>query len=220
MQKVAVIHTSPVSLNELKALFAELLPEVEMINIIDDSLLEEVKRNNGITPGIVSRMCLYGQAAQSMGEDLILNQCSSVGESADIVKQTVTCPLLKIDEPMAEEAVQLGTKIGVIATVGSTMKPSCNLIRTKARQAGKAVEMKEYLVAGALDILMKEKNQEKHNELVLKEIKKAEQECDVIVLAQGSMTVMLPYLEGISKPVLTSPRKAVERVKQMLAQQA
>ena len=57
MQKVAVIHTSPVSLNELKALFAELLPEVEMINIIDDSLLEEVKRNNGITPGIVSRMC-------------------------------------------------------------------------------------------------------------------------------------------------------------------
>lgn len=63
MQKVAVIHTSPVSLNELKALFAELLPEVEMINIIDDSLLEEVKRNNGITPGIIGRMCLYGQAA-------------------------------------------------------------------------------------------------------------------------------------------------------------
>ena len=163
MQKVAVIHTSPVSLNELKALFAELLPEMEMINIIDDSLLEEVKRNNGITPGIIGRMCLYGQAAQSMG---------------------------------------------------------VNLIRTKAEQAGKAVEIKEYLVAGALDILMKEKNQEKHNELVLKEIKKAEQECDVIVLAQGSMTVMLPYLEGISKPVLTSPRRAVERVKQMLAQQA
>ena len=44
MKKVAVIHTSPVSLNELKALFAEILPEVEMINIIDDSLLEEVKR--------------------------------------------------------------------------------------------------------------------------------------------------------------------------------
>lgn len=220
MQKVAVIHTSPVSLNELKALFAELLPEVEMINIIDDSLLEEVKRNNGITSAIIGRMCLYGQAAQSMGVDLILNQCSSVGESADLVKQTVTCPLLKIDEPMAEEAVRLGSRIGVIATVGSTMKPSCNLIRTKAEQVGKVVEIKEYLVAGALDILMKEKNQEKHNELVLKEIKKAEQECDVIVLAQGSMTVMLPYLEGISKPVLTSPRRAVERVKQMLAQQA
>ena len=95
-----------------------------------------------------------------------------------------------------------------------------DICSTKAEQAGKAVEIKEYLVAGALDILMKEKNQEKHNELVLKEIKKAEQECDVIVLAQGSMTVMLPYLEGISKPVLTSPRRAVERVKQMLAQQA
>ncbi len=40
-----------------------------MINIIDDSLLEEVKRNNGITPGIIGRMCLYGQAAQLMGVD-------------------------------------------------------------------------------------------------------------------------------------------------------
>ena len=73
---------------------------------------------------------------------------------------------------MAEEAVRLGARIGVIATVGSTMKPSCNLIRTQAARSGKTVEVREYLVAGALDILMKEKNQEKHNELVLKEIKK------------------------------------------------
>lgn len=216
MKKIVMIHTSPVSLNDLKALVKETMPEVELVNIIDDSLLEEVKTNNGVTPAIISRMMSYVQCADSLKPDLIFNQCSSVGEAFDIAKQGTSIPTLKIDEAMAEKAVSLGKKIAVIATVSSTMKPSCNLVRTKARLANKEVEVKEYLVNGALDILMKEKNVEKHNQLVLNEINKACEECDVVVLAQGSMTAILPYLNETSKPVLTSPKLAIERAKEML----
>lgn len=42
MKKVAVIHTFLYSVEDLKLLFDKYLPEVEMINIIDDSLLKEV----------------------------------------------------------------------------------------------------------------------------------------------------------------------------------
>lgn len=218
MKKIVMIHTSPVSLNDLKALATELLPGIELINIIDDSLLEEVKVHNGLTSAIISRMCTYVQVADAMKPDLIFNQCSSVGEAFDIAKKCTAVPTLKIDEAMAEKAVLLGHTVGVIATVASTMKPSCNLVRTKAAQAGRDVEVREYLVAGALDILMKEKNVDKHNALVLAEIKKAERVCDVIVLAQGSMTALLPCLSGCSKPVLSSPRLAMERVKEMLGE--
>ena len=83
-KKVAVVHTSLVSINELKALFAEILPDVTMYNIIDESLLAEVKANGGVTPGIQKRMNGYYVCADSLGVDLILNQCSSVGEAADI----------------------------------------------------------------------------------------------------------------------------------------
>ena len=218
MKKIVMIHTSPVSLNDLKALATELLPGIELINIIDDSLLEEVKVHNGLTSAIISRMCTSVQVADAMKPDLIFNQCSSVGEAFDIARKCTAVPTLKIDEAMAEKAVLLGHTVGVIATVASTMKPSCNLVRTKAAQAGRDVEVREYLVAGALDILMKEKNVDKHNALVLAEIKKAEQVCDVIVLAQGSMTALLPCLSGCSKPVLSSPRLAMERVKEMLGE--
>ena len=173
MKKIVMIHTSPVSLNDLKELVKEKMPEVELVNIIDDSLLEEVKGNGGLTPAIISRMMTYVQTAASLKPDLIFNQCSSVGEAFDIAKKCTDIPTLKIDEAMAEKAVSLGKKIAVIATVASTMKPSCNLVRTKAKEAGKEVEVKEYLVNGALDILMKEKNVEKHNQLVLNEINKA-----------------------------------------------
>ena len=213
--KAVLIHTSPVSLDELKSLFHEILPDVEMVNIIDDSLLEEVKRNGSITPQIISRMCSYVQVAKTLKPDIIFNQCSSVGEAFDIARTQAECLTLKIDEPMAEKAVSLGTRIGVVATVASTVKPSANLIRNTAKKLGREITVTEYLVDGALDMLMRGEK-DKHNELVIKEICKAEQENDVVVLAQGSMTAILPLLKETEKPMLTSPRLAVERVKDLL----
>ena len=213
--KVVLIHTSPVSLNDLKALFKEILPGVEMVNIIDDSLLEEVKKNGQINSNIISRMCSYVQVAKTLNPDLIFNQCSSVGEAFDIARKQASCKTLKIDEAMAEKAVMLGSRIGVVATVASTVAPSCRLVESKAKEVGKDVTVTRYLVDGALDILMSG-DVDKHNELVINAIRKAEEENDVVVLAQGSMTAILPLLGETKKPVLTSPRLAVERVKKEL----
>ena len=213
--KVVLIHTSPVSLNDLKALFKEIIPDVEMVNIIDDSLLNEVKTVGHINSEIISRMCSYVQVAKTLNPDLIFNQCSSVGEAFDIARSQATCKTLKIDEPMAEKAVSLGNKIGVVATVASTVRPSCNLIKKTAKKMNKNVTVNEYLVDGALDILMSG-DVDKHNELVIKSIRKAEAENDVVVLAQGSMTAILPLLGETTKPVLTSPRLAVEKIKELL----
>lgn len=121
-------------------------------------------------------MCKYFDNAQQLGTDLIFTQCSSVGEAALIAAQTVSVPLLRVDEAMAEKAVSLGKRIGVVATVGSTVKPSCNLIQEKAEAAGKEVEILPYLVDGALDVLMRE-GKEKHNALVMNTVKKCAAEC-------------------------------------------
>ena len=216
MKKVYIIQTSLVSQAELNALFAELVPDAKVHNLVDDSLLYDVMQNGGITPKVIARMCAYVKAAADNGADLIFNQCSSVGEAADIAAKLVSVPLLKVDSPMAEKAVALGTRIGVVATVQSTMQPSCNLIRAKAAEAGKSVDIVEYLVDGALAVLLKENDRAKHNAMVLDSVRRAEAQCDVIVLAQGSMTVLLPELTNIKKPVLTSPRLGVERARDLL----
>lgn len=67
MQKVAVIHTSPVSLNELKALFAELLPEVEMINIIDDSLWRKLSATMESRRGSLEECACMGRRRSRWG---------------------------------------------------------------------------------------------------------------------------------------------------------
>ena len=216
MKKIYIIHTSLVSHDDLQNLFHEIIPEAEIFNIVDDSLLHDVMANGGVNEKITGCVCYYFLAGDRNGADLIFNQCSSVGKAADVAKQLVSIPVVKVDEAMAEKAVSEGKKIGVVATVKCTMRPSCDLVLEKAAEMGEKVEVVEYLVDGALDILMKEKNREKHNELVLGMIKKAEAECDIILLAQGSMVVLLPLLEDTKKQVLTSPRLGVEKARKVL----
>ncbi len=216
-KKIAIIHTSFVSVEHLKTLFSEIIPEAEISHIVDDSLLKEVMENGGITPGIIRRMSNYAQQAETMGVDAIFNQCSSVGEAADIASQGVSPPMVKVDQAMAEKAVKMGKRIAVVATVASTMAPSCRLVERAAEKAGKTVEIVPALVDGALDILMKEQNRSEHNRLVKEKIESLEHDVDVFVLAQGSMVVLLNELKHIKKPVLSSPRLGVESLRDVLA---
>jgi len=216
-KKVAIIHTSFVSVEDLKQLFSEIIPEVELINIVDDSLLAEVMENGYATERVFEKMETYFKNAEIMGVDAIFNQCSSVGEAASAAAKSVAVPTLKIDETMAEKAVEMGGKIAVVATVASTMGPSTRLVMEKAKEAGKEIEIVEALVDGALKVLLEEDDRDKHNQLVKEKIKSIQDEVDVILLAQGSMIVLVPELKDIKKPVLISPQLGVEKMKSILS---
>ncbi len=116
---------------------------------------------------------------------------------------------------MAERAVNTGKRIALIATVLSTVGPSRRLIEKYSCSLNKDVEINEYVIADALAVLLKG-DREKHNALVVEKIEEAAMKNDVIVLAQGSMVRLLPLLKHIKVPVLTSPRLAVEKVKEIL----
>lgn len=107
-KSIAIVQTSAVSSGELKTLCSEILPGVTVYQIIDDSLIREINGNGGPTYGVRRRLYQYYQQAESLGVDVILNQCSSVGEVADEIRPFIRVPIVKIDEAMAEKAVTLG----------------------------------------------------------------------------------------------------------------
>ena len=49
-----------------------------------------------------------------------------------------------------------------------------------------------------------EKNQEKHNQILESLIRNTGNQYDVLVLAQASMSVLIPCLADITKPILSS----------------
>ena len=216
-KKVAIIHTSFVSVNDLKSLFAEMMPQVQLVNIVDDSLLPEVIAAGSLTRDVTRRICAYAVEAQAIGADLIFNQCSSVGEAVDVARELINIPYLKVDEPMAEEAVRIGGNISVVATVASTLGPSTRLVERAAAKVGKQVNIKPCLVEGAFDILYYKGDRETHNRMTVERIRQEAASADVVVLAQGSMICLLPEIADLATPVLTSPRSGVARVKEVLA---
>ncbi len=212
---VFIIHTSGVSVADLNALFAEKAPGVVVRNIIDDSLLPEVLANGGVTPGVRRRLCQYAVQAESAGATLIFNQCSSVGEVADIAAQMVNVPLVKVDERMAETACKTGQRIGVVATLPTTMGPTVRLIKRMAEKLGQEVTVTEELSAGAFEKLIAG-DHKAHNEMVIASIRKLAQQVDVVVCAQGSMLALKPDLGETPVPVLMSPPLGVQHAVEVL----
>ena len=216
MKKIVLLQTSMVSFTTFNDLFRELIPEAQISNLVDEDLLNTLNLNKGITPSIIQRICQYCVAAEAAGADLIFSQCSSTREGIECARKMVRIPIVMVDDGMAETAVAMGARIGVVATAAATLKPTASALSQAAKTAGKSIEVKTYLADGALDVLMKEKNREKHDALVLDLLKRAEKENDVIVLAQGSMVTLEPYLSQIAVPVLTSPRLGVQKARSII----
>lgn len=212
MITLGIVHTSFVLVDLLNDLTKRMLSEVNIVNIVDDTLLSYARRN-GVDSKLTRRMCLCFLLAVEAGANIILNACSSVGETVEIARKIIDVPIIRIDEPMAEKAITIGKRIAVIATVESTLSPTLNLINSKAREKATQIEVTPFLVEGAFDLLATGKVEE-HNNLVRDKVIKVAHEHDVIVFAQASMSKLASLLEQeIPIPILTSPVLAMEHIK-------
>ncbi|WP_240420613.1 aspartate/glutamate racemase family protein [Paenibacillus periandrae] len=217
MKTVVAVYTGQGLADPLKAVFKEVLPNVRLVNIIDDSLIGDVVKAGHVPPGVARRLVQYFHHGEEMGADVILNTCSSVGEVADDARRLIGVPIVKIDESMAAKAALSYERIGVLATLPSTLEPTIRLIRKQADLAGKQVTLVNGLADGAFDALVGGRPEE-HDRILLETAKRIAAEADVLVLAQGSMARMEKTLAEVTgKPVLSSPRMGVEAVKAVLA---
>ncbi len=215
MKTVVVVHTGPVSVDPIKEQFRKIMPDVRVVNIMDDSLLNDVMAAGHLTEAVTGRILSYMQLGQQMGAVALLNACSSVGEAASAARLSIGIPIIKIDEAMAEQAVATGPRVGVVATVRSTLDPTVRLIEAKAAAAGRSIKVTEALAEGAFQALL-DGNSERHDDIVRGTIQAVSEQVDVIVLAQVSMARLIPALPDLKVPVLSSPQSGVEAVRATL----
>jgi Asp/Glu/hydantoin racemase len=217
MTKLAIIHTTSATVDSMKALAAEMLPGSELVNFVDDSILPQLGQNGGNLAEVEERLVHYARFAEQVGADVILEACSSVGEVVPKMQSAVSIPIVRIDDAMAEEAIGRGRRLGVAATLATTLQPTTRLLKTKAEAARKQVEVTPLLIEGAYQKLMGG-DREGHDNLLVEKLQELARNVDVVVLAQASMARVLPRLSAADQDkILTSPRLAMERVKNVIA---
>jgi Asp/Glu/hydantoin racemase len=203
-------------MNDVKQMVAAEIPDYRLINIADDSLIADVIKAGKVTPAVTRRLLDYYRAAEEAGADIILNTCSSIGEVVDSARKCAHVPIVKIDDAMTLKAVNMGSRVGVIATLTTTLGPTVRLVQSKAAEIDKDIKVVEGLAEGAFQALMGG-NPDEHDALILSTAKTIADKVDVIVLAQGSMARMQEKLQQeTGKPVLSSPLLAVQLVREML----
>ena len=208
---LGLIHTSATLVPVFAQLCKQRLPGVEVFNIADDSLIKDVIRRGGLTPHTAQRVAGHVASAEAAGADYILVTCSSIGRAVEAAAAQARVPVLRVDQPMADRAVQIGNKIGVIATLSTTLEPTADLIQRRAEKAGRRISLTSRLCEGAFDALMSG-DAVRHDTMVATALKELSRQVEVIVLAQASMARVVDGLAAADKPVpiLASPALAVE----------
>ena len=146
--KIAIVYTGmPVKLvsmieNALTKRFEG--DKLTFITLSDPSIIADAVKNGSPSKEASKRLFLMYAQAVAAGADVILNACSSVGDVAAAAQpalEKIGVPLVRIDEKMANEAVKNFSKIGVIATLSSTLEPTKRLIRACAEKQNREIEI-------------------------------------------------------------------------------
>lgn len=217
-KRAALIHTVSTLVPAFKALCGELAPGLDVFNIVDESLLQNCIREGSLSPTTARRLAGYVVSAQDAGADAVLVTCSSVGAAVEQSRPFVRIPVLRVDEPMANEAVRRGRRVGVAATLRTTLEPTLALLRARAAAAGKDIELSSTVCEGAFEAVIAG-DTARHDAIVGAALRTLCETSDVVVLAQASMARVADQLTGLSRdvPILSSPRLAVEHLAHVLS---
>lgn len=214
-KQLTLSHTSGMMIPVFAELCSELLSGVEVVHVVDESLLKDIIRDNGLSKPTARRVVGHILSAEQAGTDFIMVTCSSIGPAAELSRELVNVPVMRVDEPMAELAVSKGSRIGVVATLASTLNPTADLIRS--RTGGQNIHVIAELCEGAFQAVISG-DPATHDRIVAAGVRDLSGQVDVIVLAQASMARVVKTLPAgsVTIPILSSPRPAIEHLARVL----
>jgi Asp/Glu/hydantoin racemase len=208
--RLAFIHTVASLPPTFESLALEMDAGLEIEHTVDETLLADAIEAGRVPPETQARLEGHVERALDAGADMVVVTCSSMGGATDTIADRRGWPVLRIDEAMADRALELGSRIGVLATLRSTLEPTAELIRRRAH--GRDVEVIARVADGAFAAL-RAGDTARHDELVRDALRSLLPEVQVIVLAQASMARVADTLgdEAARTPILTSPPLGVAR---------
>lgn len=212
--RVAFLHTGAVVIPPVMELAGKLLPDATTINYLDDRIVADLGDAERAA-SVPDRVADLVQAAQSAGADVVMLTCSSISGLAATAAERVGIPVLRIDEAMADLAVQSGERIAVLATLPTTCAPTVALLRERAALAGVGRDITSEVIDGAF-AAVSGGDRGTHDRLVAAAIERVAPNTDVVVLAQASMASAADAVE-VDVPVLTSLEPGIQRLRDRLA---
>ncbi|MBO6948917.1 MAG: arylsulfatase [Rhodospirillales bacterium] len=207
--RISLVHATPVAVEPVVGAFRRLWPEADVYNLLEDSLAPDLDRAGALDDAMTDRFMRLGRYAADCGADGILFTCSAFGACIEAVADALKpMPVLKPNEAMFAEALDAGTKVGMLATFQPSVPSMEREFKEMAAAAGSSAELTAVFVPGAMQALLSG-DAVTHNALIADAVDGLG-EVDVLLLAQFSMAQARDQVQAkTSAPILTSPESAV-----------
>ena len=213
--RVTMIHAIAESIPPVRLAFDEEFPEAEVINVLDESLL--VDFDDQLTPDLRRRITNIIGYCQANKADAIGLACSVYAPVVESAKDLVHVPLVSSYGPVMADAVTAGPRIGLIASVASTMQDSKYYLHLAADEAGVEIEP-QLCLAEDLVTVMRAEGQSGLERRLEEEVLKIASKVDGVLLTQFSFAAALAHLEKVSPiPVLSAPHSSARTLKKLLS---
>jgi Asp/Glu/hydantoin racemase len=221
-KRLFLLHTMPFVMNTISApLEKELLaahPDVEIQTMLDTSLLADTMAAGRVTAETAARLFSYVREAELAGAAMLLLTCTSMGEGMTHVRRLTSLPTLCITEPLVEEALDLGARVGIIGTLATSPAQIIEPLLVAAAKRGLGRDDLTITIAVAEEAFKARGRGDTaaHDKLVSDAALKLarEQQLDSIILAQASMSGSVLADPGV--PVLKLGPSAYKAAGEML----
>ena len=185
-QLVGLVHTTRLVVEPVHQAITESLASIGVNHILDEGILKKLAIEGKITDEIITWLEAMVMSAERGGADLAIVSCSSLSPCVNEVRSRVAIPVLKVDEPMMEYAIEKGDSIGLVMTNPTTEGPSRLLFAEVAERLGKSPSLTARLCPSAFTKL-NAGDTAGHDEEVVETIEKLLTEVDIVMLAQISI---------------------------------
>ena len=216
MPRISLIHAVPVAIDPVVETFQSDWPEAQVYSLLEDSLPSDLQEAGKIDQAMIERFTRLADYAADTGADGILFTCSAFGTAIEAAAAAhAPLPVLKPNEAMFEEAMDMGKRIGMIATFQPSIPSMTQEFEEMATATGASAKLETACVPEAMDAL-RDGDADTHNRLVAGAVDELG-DTDVLLLAQFSTAQARPAVEAkYDKPVLTSPGSAVRKLRRLL----
>ena len=147
--RIALIHAVSVAMAPIRAALDVGWPDVEAVNLLDDSLSTDRAREGSLTPAMTERIVSLALYAHSLGVRGILFTCSAFGPAIELANDKLPIPVLKPNEAMFEAAIAKGGRIGMLATFEPAVATMQAEFEVTARRLGVDARLQTVLVTPA-----------------------------------------------------------------------